>query len=179
MIPMSLIVNRSNVERISDIPARKIQKLLISDCGEFVCVFIKPTKSQPEPEPQVVLMSALEQEFHDYRKRSAEGLIVLYTTQKPYGLCHYVEGQSGTEYTVIECPQLLRCNCEDWQQHETLCKHGWAVLHSLGCSSLLELWALRKREREAAQAQPIAQRIDAASQRSRPRPTTIRGVSID
>lgn len=173
-IPQSLVLNRAAIQRITGIPARRIESFEI-EFDDLVCVWIKPSRTDKSPKPVHVSMAELEEEFHRFRRESSKSLVVL--SSRPSlatkgAMIHRVEGHGGDVYLVEESSQHLACNCEDWHQHTTVCKHGWAVLNAYGASSLFELRRDRSETEHEAMA-AIARRY------SRPAPKTFKGVAID
>jgi hypothetical protein len=176
-IPLSLLVNRAAIARVACIEPRRILEFGQEFDG-LVVARIKPTKA----DPRGALVYSMEQmiaEFHRFRRENSRSLVVMGAPVRTMlGLRHRVEGAGADIYFVEERAGRLNCNCEDYHQHETLCKHGWAVLNSLGCNSLLELQAMRQKEAKAARISsewPGA----VAPLASRSKPKTYKGVAIE
>jgi hypothetical protein len=173
-IPLSLILNRSAIERLTGVPARKITSFELQ-FDDLVIVTVKPSRLEPAPKPIILELAQLENQFHEFRRDGGRSLVLLTSRTTGRGtIVHQVEGQGADVYLVEESKTHLACTCEDWHQHATVCKHGWCVLHTLQCDSLLELWQLR--------SQPEPAPVPVAEMRSsfgREKPKFFRGVSID
>jgi hypothetical protein len=169
-LPLSLIANRANVARVTGLKPQHVKEIQVK--GDRASVLIK--RPRQEPELITLKLELLEAAFHVFRKEGGRSLVVLASQQQPDGrVLHLVEGTLATNYYVEENHSRLTCTCEDFQTHETLCKHGWAVLWMLGIAEhpqpLAELVHLRQRERD----------IHSAAVAPRPRAKQVRGLSID
>lgn len=172
-IPLNLMLNRSAIERITGISARRIVSFELQ-FDDLIIVEVKPNRVEPAPKIKVLTLAQVEAAFHEYRREAARSLILLSSRTNGRGtIIHQVEGQGGDVYLVEESEMHLACTCEDWHLHQTLCKHGWNVLQTLQCESLAELRRLR---RKTAKPVPVAEMPINAG---RPAPKFIRGVSID
>lgn len=169
-LPLSLVVNRAAIARVTGLKPTQIKE--IERAGDRVHVTVK--RPRKDAERITLTLKLLEAAFHQFRKEGGRTLVVLASRQQRDGrVIHVVEGSKAVEYLVEEDHSRLSCTCEDFQAHETLCKHGWAVLWALGVAEtaepLNELVRLRQQQRDIRNT-PVV---------SRPRPQQVRGVSID
>lgn len=89
--------------------------------------------------PRFVSKKAFLADFADSRKAAAAS----YTVRREYGSCYSVTGRSAYR---VELGAGVRCTCEDYHAQTErwgtgCCKHGYAVLSSLGLGSLAEYQA--------------------------------------
>jgi hypothetical protein len=169
-IPIKLLVNRSAIERITGVPARRIVSFELQ-FDDLVIVTVKPSRAEPAPRIKVINMAQLEADFESHRHQAGAELVLLNTIARSNSTVYFVEGNSGNVYQITDRLGSLECECMDWREHQTVCKHGWAVLHSLGHDSL-EAWI---KSRPVA-VQPIEKMPVNAG---RVAPTYFRGKSID
>jgi len=167
-LPLSLIANRANVARVTGLKPQHVKEINV--VGDRAHILIKRPRKEPE---QITLkLDLLEAAFHQFRKASGRSLVVLASAvQRDGHVIHTIEGAQGIDYRIEEDHARLTCTCEDFQMHETLCKHGWAVLWALGVAEhpqpLNALVKLRQQQRDEAPPAPL------------PRPKKVRGLSID
>jgi hypothetical protein len=167
-LPLSLVLTRATISRITGVLPRYITSFEL-EFDDLICVRIKPTRQNMKPKPIILNLAQMEAEFHAFRQAGGRSLVCLSSRTNGRGtIIHQVEGQGADVYLVEESELHLACVCEDWHLHATVCKHGWCVLHSLNCSSLLELRQLRKK---TAEPNPI--------QFSRSRGKTFKGICIE
>jgi len=91
--------------------------------------------------PRFVSKSAFKNHFAEYRKQSGKQVI---TTYDPLtGYFHATKSSNIQEqYQIKLYPDKLTCTCGDWDAQKQLglskptCKHCYAVLDYIGCSSL-------------------------------------------
>jgi hypothetical protein len=168
-LPLSMVLTRAAISRITGVLPRYITSFEL-EFDDLICVRIKPTRANPQPKPIILNLMQMETEFHRFRQEGGRSLVCMSSRTTGRGtIIHHVEGQGADVYLVEESDTHLACECEDWHQHTTLCKHGWSVLQKFNCRSLLELWQLRK---QATKPEP-------AIQFSRPAPKLFGGVPID
>lgn len=80
-----------------------------------------------------------QQDFVDFRQQRSREILLSRLTKTLYACKSAAHDQV---YSVVLEADGLRCNCKDWEiQSEQgiehpCCKHGYAVLRSLGCDSL-------------------------------------------
>ena len=142
-IPVNLLVNRSAIERITGVAARRIVSFELQ-FDDLVIVTIKPTRAEPVTRIHVINMAQLEADFENHRRQAGAELVLLNTIARSNSTVYFVEGNSGNVYQITDRLGSLECECMDWREHQTVCKHGWAVLHSLGHDSL-EAWIKSRR----------------------------------
>lgn len=158
MLSNRLLFSKAAAARILGCAAK-----LVNEIREFaytVWVWVKGKR------PRFVSKSAFLDEFERYRRDAGRLLHVLSTRSSYFGTVYQVTGSGAGEmvYAVEFNGARLACCCEDWHQHEGLCKHGWAVLHHHQLTS-------------AAQLATVPVRVQ--PEHLRRRPETVRGVAID
>lgn len=105
-------------------------------------------------------------EFERSRRESAKECIATPHKRGPWGELFKVVGSAGEVYYVEASDRALACTCEDWHQHESICKHGYAVLALVGCTSL----EAYQQARAIAFPRPV---------HSTNRPAQIKGISVE
>lgn len=166
-IPLQLVLNRSAIERVTGVPARRIARFELQ-FDDLIIIEVKPSRAEPAPKIKVIRLAQLEAEFHNYRSEAGRSLVLLSSRSQGSTTLYQVEGHGGDLYQVAERSGHLSCPCADYKEHQTICKHGWTVLHTLGYGSLAEL--------PQRQPVPVAEMPVNAG---RERPTTFRGKPID
>lgn len=122
-------INASAAKRILGLPqSRKIEFAYIGS----ECIVIKDVKSGAE---YSVTRAQFAAEFSRYRQEGAKECIATPHKRGGWGEMYAVVGTRGDVYYVEASDRALSCTCEDWHQHESICKHGHAVLNLLGLSS--------------------------------------------
>jgi SWIM zinc finger len=127
MLSNNLFVNASAAKRILGLPAsRKIEFRYVGDRTVIVWEKTLGEVSLDREE--------FEQHFVEFRRQGAKECIATPHRKTQDAEIFQVTGTNGTPY-YVECnSEAIACTCEDWQVHESICKHGWAVLSLLGLS---------------------------------------------
>lgn len=128
----SLIYSAAAVRRILGL--RSSTPVRVQEFFRVIWVWVQGKR------PTFISKSVLKAHFVDYRKTAAADLQV---QPVPGDSSRYVVSnpRHSSTYTVECLPTHLECSCEDYQQQyqqlgKGCCKHGYAVLNSLGFSSL-------------------------------------------
>lgn len=119
-LPHHLVFNQAAIARILRVPPRQINNWQCNLSNE-VLVSLKDGGSA------ILKPAQMEEEFHRYRMKSGSDLEAYHAGQGYYGDRWDVRGSKGDIYQVEIVGDHYRCTCEDWHQHQTRCKHGWAV----------------------------------------------------
>ena len=131
-LPRNLVYSKAAAARILGVSVGRIVEIRVYD--RAVWTLIKGRR------PQFMSKRKFEKEFIDFRREAGKLLNVLGMSRSRFGTVWTVEGR-GDCYQVELNGDRLNCNCEDFHQHEEVCKHGWAVLHSRECNTIAELKA--------------------------------------
>lgn len=154
-----LHINASAAKRILGLPqSRKISFIHIGQAA----IVVQDLKTLQE---HTITRAMFEQEFIRYRQEGAKECIATPHKRGPWGEMFAVVGTRGETYYVEASDRALSCTCEDWHQHEEICKHGYAVLNLVGASTLETYLQARKKVTFIPEY--------------RRRPESIRGVSIE
>lgn len=115
-IPAHLIFNKSAIARLLRIPPSHIESFdLVGDTIQIT------TRSQQA----TLTTKQLDDEFHRYRMEQGASLEAWHVKKTHWGELWSVQGSEI--YQVEAVGDRYHCTCEDWHQHRTRCKHGWAV----------------------------------------------------
>jgi len=131
---LSYIYSRKAAERIFEKEVKRVEIW-------FNCILVVFEKGQGSP--RFVSKSVFKQHFAEFRKASSRQVYVSY---EPFtGFFHAPSSRNIQERHRIELyPDGLTCTCADWDMQEQLgiknpmCKHCYAVLDYIGCSSLAD-----------------------------------------
>jgi hypothetical protein len=124
-LPRSLVVNKSAVCRILKcIPSHILD---LAEQGDTVSVRLIRAAAKQHGQQVEISLTDLETEFHRFRMESGSSIEAHYLGEGHYGHRWDVRGSRGDLYQVEQVGDHYRCTCEDWHQHGTRCKHGWAA----------------------------------------------------
>ena len=167
---MNLFFNLASVARIAEVPIDSIDRFEVWE-KVTMCVFKKGRGLRPRFLSNMLFYSS----FVEDRKSRSKSIQVtqnlfanrVYTARNP---------TNGNTYTVI-ASDAIECQCADYRAQlafigKGCCKHGYAVLRSLGFSSLSDFQAIERMKRTPAPS-------DWPQFAPRPRPTIVNGRSID
>ncbi len=136
-----LYINAAAAKRILGLPAsRKIEFLDVRN--DRLTVQWKDREGLH----QVVLVNAqFEAEFQRVRREGAKECLARPLDRSKFGERYEVTGTQGDLYFVETSDRAIACTCQDWFQHETICKHGYAVLSLLGLATFEQLQVARRK----------------------------------
>ena len=167
---MNLFFNLASVARIAEAPIALIDRFEVWDHTVLV-IFEKGRGLRPKFLSKKVFYSSF---VEDRKARSR----LIETTQNPFADKIFTARNpaNGHTYTVI-VGDSVECQCADYRAQLSFigkgcCKHGYAVLRSLGFSSLSDFQAIERMKRSPAPS-------DWPQFTPRPRPTIVNGRSID
>lgn len=167
---MNLFFNLASVARIAETPVTSIDRFEVWESLVLV-VFKKGDGLRPKFLSKKMFYSS----FVEDRKARSTTIAV---TQNLFADRVYTarNESNGHAYTVI-ASDAIECQCADYRAQVAFvgrgcCKHGYAVLRSLGFSSLSEWQTIERLRRSPAPA-------DWPQFTPRPRPTIVNGRSID
>jgi hypothetical protein len=125
----NLFVNAAAAKRILGLPAsRKIEFRYV---GQTVIVIWEKSLGEVSLQKE-----DFENHFVEFRRQGAKECIARPHKKIRDAEIYRVTGTRGDVYYVEASAEGLRCTCEDWLAHQSICKHGWATLNLLGLSSL-------------------------------------------
>jgi len=124
-LPRALVITRSEIARVLRCIPSHITA--IEDRNSHVVVTLKRDAAARLGSTCTITLDRLETEFHRYRMESGADLEAYHAGDGHFGDRWDVRGSNGDLYQVEIVGDHFRCNCEDWHQHQTRCKHGWAV----------------------------------------------------
>jgi hypothetical protein len=124
----SLVYNAAAVRRILGLAEGAV--VVVREWFSVVWVWVKGRK------PQLWSKARFKRHFADFRRQSAQLLTVMPSVGSEFAVLG-----AGSEYQVLVLTGEVRCQCRDYTQQRSLgsrrcCKHGYAVLSSLGYNSL-------------------------------------------
>ena len=135
-IPHNLIFNKSAIARILGIPPSQITEW--EERGNrLINISLKGNAIKRLGCTCTLTAKQLEDEFHRYRMEAGAELEAFHAGESRYGDRWDVRSSRGDIYQVEIVDGHYRCICEDWHQHQTRCKHGWAVHFSLEATKKL------------------------------------------
>jgi hypothetical protein len=118
-IPDGLVFNKSAIARVL---GRKPYEIVgFQRTNDQVLVSLKNNQSA------IIPATDLQEEFHRFRKEAGSELEAFLVGDTHYGTLYTVIGSKGDPYPVEQVGESYRCVCEDWHQHQSRCKHGWAA----------------------------------------------------
>lgn len=124
-LPYNLVFNKSAIARLLRVPPSTIADFAVLD--SITNVFLKAAPGSSRGTVATVKNSGLEHEFHRFRMDAGADLEAHLVGDGHFGERWDVPGSKGDTYKVEVAENEYRCTCEDWHQHQTKCKHGWAV----------------------------------------------------
>jgi len=134
----SLHVNASAIKRILNLPqSRAIEIRYVG--SDLVVVWEKSIGQEV-----IITRMQFEREFERFRRQGAKECVAQPLKSTPYGESFEVVGKNGDLYQVEISERGIACTCEDWHQHRSTCKHGYAVLDLLGLTSLTQYQQARQ-----------------------------------
>ena len=166
----NLFFNLASVARIAEAPIDSIDRFEIWD-RVILVIFKKGRGMRPRFLSNLLFYSS----FVEDRKARSRSITVT-----PNAFANRVftarNTANGHTYTVI-VGDSVECQCADYRSQISFvgrgcCKHGYAVLRSLGFSSLSDFQAIERMKRTPAPS-------DWPQFTPRPKPTVINGRSID
>ena len=167
---MNLFFNLASVARIAEVPIDSIDRFEVWE--SLVAVVFKKGWGL---RPKFLSKKAFYSSFVEDRKARSR---LIEVTPNPFANRVYTARNttSNHSYTVI-VSDAIECQCADYRSQiefigKGCCKHGYAVLRSLGFSSLSDWQAIERMKRTPAPA-------DWPQFTPRPRPTIVNGRSID
>ena len=167
---MSLFFNLASVARIARTPVTSIDRFEVWE-KVTMCVFKKGLGMRPRFLSNQLFYSS----FVEDRKSRSKSIQV---TPNPFAdkIFTAKNPANGHAYTVIAASSI-ECQCADYRAQLSFigkgcCKHGYAVLRSLGFSSLSDFQAIERMKRTPAPS-------DWPQFTPRTKPTIINGRSID
>lgn len=165
-----LFCNAAAAKRILGLPASR--KITIAATNEGATVTYADRKGE---HTATITRCQFEYEFERVRREGAWECIARPVASTRYGDKYEVTGAKGDLYFVEVNSEAIACSCEDWHQHETICKHGYAVLSLYSIANLDVYFAARK----LAAAYVADERRESAPLRSREQSARVRGISIE
>ena len=167
---MNLFFNLASVARIAEAPIALIDRFEVWDHAVLV-IFEKGRGLRPK----FLSKKAFYSSFVEDRKARSR---LIEITPNPFADKIFTARNPANDhtYTVI-VGDSVECQCADYRSQISFvgrgcCKHGYAVLRSLGFSSLSDFQAIERMKRTPAPA-------DWPQFTPRPKPTVINGRSID
>ena len=167
---MNLFFNLASVARIAEVPVDSIDRFEIWD-RVILVIFKKNRGLRPRFLSNMLFYSS----FVEDRKSRSKSIQV---TPNAFADRIYTARNESNDhtYTVIAA-ESIECQCADYRAQVAFvgrgcCKHGYAVLRSLGFSSLSDFQAIEKMKRTPAPS-------DWPQFTPRPKPTIVNGRSID
>ena len=167
---MNLFFNLASVARIARTPVTSIDRFEVWE-KVTMCVFKKGLGMRPRFLSNLLFYST----FVEDRKSRSKTIKV---TPNPFADRVYTAKNelNNHNYTVI-VSDAIECQCADYRSQISFvgrgcCKHGYAVLRSLGFSSLSDFQAIERMKRTPAPS-------DWPQFTPRTKPTIINGRSID
>ena len=167
---MNLFFNLASVARIAEAPIDSIDRFEVWE--SLVAVVFKKGWGL---RPKFLSKKAFYSSFVEDRKARSR---LIEVTPNPFANRVYTARNttSNHSYTVI-VSDAIECQCADYRSQISFvgrgcCKHGYAVLRSLGFSSLSDFQAIERMKRTPAPS-------DWPQFTPRPRPTIVNGRSID
>ena len=167
---MNLFFNLASVARIAEVPVDSIDRFEIWD-RVILVIFKKNRGLRPRFLSNMLFYSS----FVEDRKSRSKSIQV---TPNAFADRIYTARNESNDhtYTVIAA-ESMECQCADYRNQiafigKGCCKHGYAVLRSLGFSSLSDFQAIEKMKRTPAPS-------DWPQFTPRTKPTIINGRSID
>ena len=167
---MNLFFNLASVARIAEAPIDSIDRFEVWE--SLVAVVFKKGWGL---RPKFLSKKAFYSSFVEDRKARSR---LIEVTPNPFANRVYTARNttSNHSYTVI-VSDAIECQCADYRSQvefigRGVCKHGYAVLRSLGFSSLSDFQAIERMKRTPAPS-------DWPQFTPRPRPTIVNGRSID
>ena len=167
---MNLFFNLASVARIAETPVTSINRFEVWESLVLV-IFEKGRGLRPKFLSKKKFYSS----FVEDRKSRSKTIAV---TQNPFADRIYTTRNESNDhtYTVIAASSM-ECQCADYRAQLSFigkgcCKHGYAVLRSLGFSSLSDFQAIERIKRTPAPA-------DWPQFTPRPKSTIVNGRSID
>ena len=167
---MNLFFNLASVARIAEVPVDSIDRFEIWD-RVILVIFKKNRGLRPRFLSNMLFYSS----FVEDRKSRSKSIQV---TPNAFADRIYTARNESNDhtYTVIAA-ESIECQCADYRAQVAFvgrgcCKHGYAVLRSLGFSSLSEWQAIERIRKNRTPA-------DWPQFAPRPRPTIVNGRSID
>ena len=167
---MNLFFNLASVARIAEVPVDSIDRFEIWD-RVILVIFKKNRGLRPRFLSNMLFYSS----FVEDRKSRSKSIQV---TPNAFADRIYTARNESNDhtYTVIAA-ESMECQCADYRNQiafigKGCCKHGYAVLRSLGFSSLSDWQAIERIRKNRTPA-------DWPQFTPRPKPTVINGRSID
>ena len=167
---MNLFFNLASVARIAEAPVTSIDRFEVWE-KVTMCVFKKGLGMRPRFLSNMLFYST----FVEDRKSRSKTIQV---TPNAFADRIYTARNESNDhtYTVIAA-ESMECQCADYRNQiafigKGCCKHGYAVLKSLGFSSLSDWQAIERIRKNRTPA-------DWPQFTPRPKPTVINGRSID
>ena len=167
---MNLFFNLASVARIAEVPVDSIDRFEIWD-RVILVIFKKGRGLRPRFLSNLLFYSS----FVEDRKARSKSIQV---TPNAFADRIYTARNESNDhtYTVI-ASDAIECQCADYRSQISFvgrgcCKHGYAVLRSLGFSSLSDFQAIERMKRTPAPS-------DWPQFTPRTKPTIINGRSID
>lgn len=130
-----LFVNAAAAKRILDIPASKKIEIAATNDGATVTYTDKQGTHTRD-----ISRAEFEYEFERVRREGAKECIARLVGRDRYGDRFEVTGATGDLYFVEVNSEAIACSCEDWHQHQSVCKHGYAVLSFFSLSTNLDAY---------------------------------------
>lgn len=131
MLP-PLFVNAAASKRILGLP--QARRISLTQTGEEAVTVGYTDKG--EPKLATLTLADYIQEFDRMRQEGSRECLAVRLRSSRYGEQFQVTGSKGDAYVVEVSDRAVACQCEDWHQHERICKHGYAALSLIGVSSL-------------------------------------------